>query len=89
MNQRLSGARIANTDQKSRIGKLMKADSILSFQKVVNVHVNVPEINIIHGIHVTIGSALTGNARNVGETNGQGNSNHSFTDYPHMGRLRP
>ena len=45
----------------------MRADLILSFQKVVNVRANVQAINIAHGILKMIGIALTGNVR---RTNG-------------------
>lgn len=60
MTMILSGARIVSIDPKNRIGKLMRTDSILSFQEVVNVRANVQEMNIIHGIRKITGSVLTG-----------------------------
>ena len=64
----LSDAKIANTDPKSRILKLMRAGSILSFQKVVNARANVKTVGI-HGIQRTIGSVLTEYGKIVKEEN--------------------
>ena len=60
ITENLSDARIASTDPKSRILKLMRTDSILNFHKVVNVRVNVQAMNIIRGIQKMTGFVQTG-----------------------------